>query len=170
MNDRPAKRRKLNPRTIPDFFPCKFGRQKQGLPKDIRGLIFSFVKPTTKSEIETGVQRTMTEFLDDNYVRDHSVSMLDFDDACFDVWACTQGKYRGYGPFRHLDQAITRAESLVRLTEPDSVVAYSYDSRYLDDRKGLWTDTGTVFIYNRESAEAWDRQQLAGTDSDDLTE
>ena len=128
--------------TLPKHFPWakRTFHQKKELPVVIKTLILSFLKTTVEDEIKSGKQRTMTEFLDDNFEGD----------LCYKVFMYTDQWSTGYGPFRHKEQALKRARDFVQCCPHAEVQVLSYDSRYLGDRSGNWCDEDEVFCYERE--------------------
>jgi len=121
-----------------DFFAYtrRVATQLWKLPKDLESMVRSFLKETIRDEIKSGKQHTMTEYLDDN-----SASVGEY---CF----CVDTNKSWFGPFRHKEDALKRANDLVKTNSRTYVQVLSYDSRYLDDRSGNWCDLESVYLYD----------------------
>jgi hypothetical protein len=137
-------------RVVEEFF--KPQRKLSSRPKVVERLIWEFVhgpKPmaekkrllTVRDEIMCGKQHTMTEYLDD---MDESVG-----EFCYNVQVERNTRLphphncKYYGPFRTYEQAHERASNIAAnldlfYGDVSSITVWKYDSRYLDDRKGLW--------------------------------
>ena len=117
------------------FLP-RVGRE---LPTVIRTLVLSFVKATIDDEVKSGVQRTMTEFLDDGPNQG---------EFCYEVNVyMPRRSSASYGPFRFKKEALQRARDIIQTNELVEVQVLSYDSRYLGNRSGNWCDLEEVFTH-----------------------
>ena len=137
---------KMAQTTIPQYFNYTPAThvEKQTLPRDMAGLIKTFNKSTIDSEIQEGKQRTMTEFLDDRpgYYIEFCYVVI--------IYSKTRPSIE-YGPFRHREEALQRANDLVSCGATD-VQVLKYDSRYLDDRRGNWIDIEIEWVWNKEES------------------
>ena len=134
--------------TLVNYFPWtnRTSHQKKELPTVIKTLVFSFLKTTVEDEIKSGKQRTMEEFLDEDYPGD----------LCYQVIIYRGDKSTVYGPYRHEEQALARARDFVKFCPNEhssikllhaEIQVLSYDARFLGDRSGNWCDQEQVFYF-----------------------
>ena len=131
--------------TIISYFPWtnRTSHQKKELPTVIKTLVFSFLKTTVDDEIKSGKQRTMEEFLDEDYPGD----------LCYRVIIYREVNSTLYGPYRHKEQALKKARdfeqycpnkySSIKLLHAGIQVG-SYDARFLGDRSGYWCEQDVI--------------------------
>ena len=123
--------------TLASYFPWtnRISHQRKELPTVIKTLIFSFLKTTVEDEIKSGKQRTMEEFLDEDYPGD----------LCYQVIIYREDKSRLYGPYRHKEQALKKARDFEQYGPKFAEIqVLSYDSRFLGDRTGCWCDLDVI--------------------------
>ena len=120
--------------TLKKYFPVTKAvpTLKKRIPKDLLATIKSFLRETVQDEIGSGKQHTMTEFLNEPFPTD--------DLYCYVV----DTDHGSFGPFRHSEQALSRAQTIIKSNTRKVVQVLVYDSRYLNDRLGNWSIVGGV--------------------------